>query len=138
MALRSILPLSGAEADITLVKASLVNSVVSLFNETLTPTQTTTKGELEAAEVTHTDYAPKTIAAFAGPYLASVPGYAINSPVQQWIVSTPGEEQLVGGYWIETAGGVVHDIVQFDAPIPFQLVGQVVQFVCEEIMRTSG
>jgi len=135
MAQRSILPLAGSLNDVGLVKTNLINATIHLFQAPFEPTNTTTLTELEAVECDFTDYVEKTIAAWTGPVLASIPGYKINSPVQTWVVVTATVTNQVAGYWVQTAGGVLHDIVVFDAPVPMVNVGQAVQVVAEEVVQ---
>lgn len=138
MAVRPILPLSGAQMDADLIKTNLANCKIKLFQSSLNPSNTTTKAELQAAECDFDDYVEKTIAAWTGPVLAPVAGWQINAPVQTWTVATNVVTNLVGGYWIEDAGGDVHDIFVFDQPVPMQVVGQAVQVVPVELVESRG
>jgi len=138
MPVRQILPLSGAAEDVGLIKTNLVNAVIHLFDDTLTPSPTTVKADLVAAECDFDDYTSQVIAAWTGPVLAPISGWQINAPVQTWTVVTNVITDLVGGYWIETAGGVVHDIFVFDQPVPMTVPGQSVQVVPVELVSTQG
>ena len=138
MAARPIYPLSGAQNDAGLIKTNLVSAVIKLFKGGFVPSSSTVKAELEAEECDFDDYTSKTIAAWTGPVLAPVSGYQLNAPVQTWEVLTNVVGNDVGGYWIETAGGIVHDIFQFDQPVPMGIVGQAVQVVPVQLLATRG
>ena len=138
MAARPILTLSGALMDATLVQTNLANAVISLFKGGFVPSPSTTKAELEAQECDFDDYVTKTVVSWTGPVLAPVSGYQINAPIQTWVVATNVVTNEVGGYWVEDAGGDVHDIFQFDLPVPMQVVGQAVQVVPVQLVATQG
>ena len=138
MAARPILTLAGAEEDVDLLKTNLVNAEIHLFKAGFVPSPSTTLAELVGEECDFDGYAPKVIAAWTGPVLAPVSGWQINAPVQTWTMATVVVTNEVGGYWIETAGGVLHDIFVFDLPVPMQVVGQSVQVVPVELVATSG
>jgi len=111
-----ITPFSGARNIADLVKTDSVNAIISLFKFGFNPTVSTLKAELEANECDFDDYVTKVIAAWTGPTLAPSPGYQLNGGLVQWIVLTNVVTNIVGGYWIENAGGEVLQIVKFDDP----------------------
>jgi len=111
-----ITPFSGAENTAGLLKTNGVNAVCSLFKQGFNPAVGTLKAELEANECDFDDYVTKTIASWTGPVLAPAPGYQLNGGLVQWIVATNVVINTVGGYWLETAGGIVIQIVKFDDP----------------------
>lgn len=99
-----------------ITKTALANSVVSLFQNTITPTVLTTKAELEAAEADYDGYAAKTVTAWGDPFLGSQ-GAAIQMPIQQFQPTGSTTPNLINGAWIETAGGVLVAIIVFPATV---------------------
>lgn len=99
-----------------ITRTALANSVVSLFQNTITPTVLTTKAELEAAEADYDGYAPKTVANWNEPFLGSL-GAAIQMPVQQFQPTGSTTPNIINGAWVETAGGVLVFIVTFPASV---------------------
>lgn len=135
--MRAITPLSAALDAATRQQTNMANAVIHLFKQGFVPAENTVKADLVAQECDFTDYTTKTITAWTGPVLAPVSGYQINAPVQTWVVVTPTVANTVGGYWIETAGGTVIDIVQFDdAGLPMSAVDQAVQVTPVELFPT--
>jgi len=97
----------------------LALSVVKLFQTGFVPTPETVVADLDAAEADYTTYAAETITAFGDPILSIAGGAQITAPgVQFTLAATPATPNTIGGYWIETAGGDVVLIRQFDTPVP--------------------
>lgn len=114
--MRNITPLAGAKNSAGLAQTDLVNCKVRCFKQGFNPAENTTAADLIAQECDFDDYVAKVIAAWGNPVLAPVSGYQIVAPTQSWIVVTNATPNVVGGYWIETAAGVLVSIVQFDDP----------------------
>jgi len=115
--------LEGVKADANLVQTSLVNSKARLFKQGFLPNPSTVAADYAAQECDFDNYAEKTIAAWGEPVLATdASGYMILAPTQTWIweFDTDAVENIVGGYWIELAGGTVVAAVIFGTPVPMQ------------------
>lgn len=98
-----------------ITRTALANSVVSLYQSSITPSVLTTKAELEAAEADFGGYAPVVVANF-NPAFLSVLGGAIQMPVVQFQCDGNAPSNVIGGAWLETAGGVLVSIIPFVAP----------------------
>lgn len=109
--------------DASTKRTALEDSVVKLYQSTLTPDPSTTVTELDAAECDYGGYAAATITAWGAPILAPGDGYAIYSPQIQFD-SVAGTENLVGGAWIEDDAGNVRAVIPFPEPIPMGAAGQ--------------
>lgn len=106
-------------------QTAYANSVLHLFQSSLVPTSSTTKVELTAAEADFDDYVTKTLAAWFDPILAPVSGYMIVSPEVQWSCAADQVVgNVIGGAWVEDAGGVVRMVVIFPVPVPMELADQ--------------
>lgn len=97
-----------------ITRTALANSVVSLYQSTITPSVLTTKALLEAAEADYAGYAPLTVANWGAAFLSALGG-AIQMPVQQFQCTGGGVENVIGGAWVETAGGVLVSIIPLSA-----------------------
>lgn len=100
-------PLLGSFWLANLAKTALDDSTIHLFKSGLVVGPTTTRAELLAEECDFSGYddAGIAITEFGAPILAPEGGVAIQSPLVQWTVSDPATVQnLVGGWWLETAG----------------------------------
>lgn len=97
-----------------LVKTQLVNCTMHLFKSTFVPTPTTPLSAFHANECDFDGYAPATIAAWSDPVLAGA-AWAIYAPTQtfRWVFAT-GVGNMVGGYWIQLAGGDIKDYTTFN------------------------
>lgn len=112
----------------------LANSVLHLYQSSLTPTVDTTLADLVAAEADFSGYAPITLVAFGAPYLVSAGGAAVNSPCAQFNTADPTTiTNNIGGAWIETAGGDLVLIDAFPDPIPMAAPSQAIPI--QEILR---
>jgi hypothetical protein len=107
-------------------QAVLALSVMHLWKTPFTPTAATTKADLVAVEADYDTYAEKTLTAWFAPILAPSSGYIIESPLVQFgpLATTPVQGNIIGGYWIEDAAGIVRQIVTFDQPANMQVLGQ--------------
>lgn len=123
------LALTGAELIALANQARMAMSVLHLFkvNPAFTPSATTLKAEYQANECDFDGYAPKTIATFGTPVLFGT-GYATYAPTQTfyWVFDSEGVQNACGGWWLETAAGVVVDYGVFDPGVPVQGPGQAV------------
>ncbi len=101
-------------------------SVIHLFQSSLTPTGSTTKAELEAAEADYDTYAPLTFTAWNDPILAPGTGYMIASPLVQFAIglTDPVVSNVIGGFWFEDADGNVRGIGTYDPTLPMGMAGQ--------------
>lgn len=123
----SALSLTGAFVEADAAKTRMAMSVMSLFQYGFVPTPTSIKADFELHECDFDGYEPATIATFATPILAGV-GYATYGPTQTfpWTLDTDAVGNQVGGFWLETAGGVLIGYTIFDPSIPAQGPGQAV------------
>lgn len=109
-------------------QTALAASKVRLFKSTFVPSTSTTKAELVAAEAAFTGYPAggAAIAAWLDPVLDPAGGASITAPTVQFdmgpapIVAT----DIVGGFWLEDAAGLVRLVGTFAAPIPMEVLGQ--------------
>jgi hypothetical protein len=108
-------------------QTALALSKCRLFKSTFVPTPATTKAELEANEADYTGYTAggETITAWLDPLLDPAGGASITAPTIQFDVTGPVvDTDIVGGFWVEDAGGDVRLVGQFAAPVPMEVVGQ--------------
>lgn len=101
------------------LRTDLALSVIKLFQFGFTPTVNTVAADLDAEECDYDDYAPQTITAWLPAGTSVYGGSQITAPTEQFLqTGVPATPNMVGGYWIETAGGEVMLIRQFDDPVP--------------------
>ena len=114
--------------DATERQTILALSKVRLFKSTLVPTPATVKADLTGAECDYDDYPAggETITAFLAPLLNPSGGASISAPTVQFDVTSaaPAVTNLVGGAWLEDAGGKVRLVMPFAAPVPMEVQGQ--------------
>jgi hypothetical protein len=105
---------TGALSRATAVQADLANATMHLFLSTFTPTPTTPLSEFQANECNFDGYTPAAIATWSNPVLAGT-AWAIYAPTQtfRWVFAT-GITNMVGGYWLQDAGGTLIDYVVFN------------------------
>jgi len=109
----------------TALQTELALSEVKLFKSGLVPDKTTTLATLAANEADYTTYAAEVITAWLAPQLSDLGGAQITAPSVQFVLAaTPAVPNTIGGYWIETAGGAVRLIRQFDNPVPMVAANQ--------------
>lgn len=118
-------PSTGTRALATLVQTALVNSVVRLFQDTITPTPSTTQAELIAEEADFSGYAAITVAAWLDPATDPSGNSSTQFPTVQFATtgSPPAIGNQIGGFWVETVGGDVMQIIIFDAAVPMDFFG---------------
>jgi hypothetical protein len=106
-----VYPNEGTQKIADTVKTLLASSKLRLFTTAVTAVGSgTTKAELEAAECDFTGYTEGgvTITAFLAPLLNPVGGSSIDWPTVQFAAASPYTVgNVVGGWWIETAAGVL-------------------------------
>lgn len=111
------------------LKTVLALSKVRLFKDSLVPSVSTVKADLEAAEADYDGYTAggETITAFLGELLDPAGGASITAPTVQFdfVSANPTvNTNNVGGFWLEDAAGAVRVIGTFAAPIPMEFNGQ--------------
>jgi len=118
-------PNSSCIDQATALQTLLALSVIRLFKTGFTPNVDTVLADLEAEEADYTTYAAATITAWGDPILSAIGGAQITAPGEQFtLAATPAAPNTIGGYWIETAGGDVVLIRQFDDPVPMVTANQ--------------
>lgn len=121
-------PNSAALAIAALVQTELALSKLRLFKNGFTPSVSTTRAELIAEEADFTGYPAggSAITAFLDPILNPLGGASIDWPTEQFAPASPFTVgNVIGGWWIEDAGGtLVYAIGTFAAPIPMNAAGQ--------------
>lgn len=121
-------PNSFALAQAATLQGDLALSVIKLFRSTFVPTPANVVADYDAAEATYTTYAPETITAWLDPVAAVGGGYRITAPTEQFdLAATPAVGNMIGGYWIENAGGDVVLVTIFDAPVSMSVAGDSIQ-----------
>lgn len=108
------------------MRADLANSEVHLFQSTLVPDTSTTLAQLQAEEADYDGYAPITVAAWLGAIMSAAGGASIQAPTVQfeYVDGVNHTGNIIGGFWLETAAGVLVAIGTFDTPIPMQMNDQ--------------
>jgi hypothetical protein len=121
------LSLNGAKVISTANQTRNANSVLHLFKSGFLPSPTTTKAEFLAQECDFDGYSAATIAAWGAPVLLGT-AWATYAPTQtfRWALDTDAVGNLVGGYFLVTAGGDLMDYAIFDPPVPVTGPGQAV------------
>jgi len=121
-------PNTRALDEATTLQTEMALSVVKLFLSTFIPTPDNVVGDYDTNEATFTTYAPQTITAWLDPVSAVGGGYRITAPTVQFdLASTPASGNMIGGYWVENAGGDVVLVTIFDAPVPMTVAGNSIQ-----------
>lgn len=105
-----IYPNSGALWGAGLLQTALADAEIHLFQDGMgiivQPSLTLT--DLEAAEADYTGYAMVTVADWLAPLLNPVGGASIDSGVGQFAIASPYTvSNVIGGGWLQTAGGVL-------------------------------
>lgn len=115
-----------------ITRTALASSVVSLYQNTLTPSVLSTKAELEAAEADYDGYLPITVTAWGAPFLSALGG-AIQMPSVQFQPTGDTTPNTINGAWIETAGGVLVSIISFPQSVPMVTTADAIPL--SEILR---
>lgn len=122
-----VLSLSGSLILALAAQTELAGSFVRLYQSTLTPNENTVVADFISNEADFDGYPAGGIevTAFADPILDPAGGYSIGSPAIQF-ETDPAEAtpNLIGGWWIETAGGDLYGYGAYGDAQPMQIPGQ--------------
>lgn len=119
--------LSGCEVIAALVQTELALSKLRLFKSTLEPTPATPLADFVTDEADFTGYPAggETITAWLDPILATPSGYSIQSTMEQFVVGDPVVTgNVIGGWFLESAGGDLIAYGTFGDPIPMEVADQ--------------
>jgi hypothetical protein len=123
-----LFPNSGTLAIAALLKTALAASKLRLIKgNSFIPGVSTTRAELIALEADFTGYPAggATIAAMLNPLLNPVGGASIDWPTVQFAAASPYTVgNVICGWWLETAEGVVIALGNFPQSIPVAEAGQ--------------
>lgn len=128
-----LMPDAAALASATALATRLVDSLVRLFKSTYVPSRESTRAELVAAECDFSGY-PATgieVAAWTAPVNDPDGGSAIFSGLLSYVFVNEVDpldnvNNMVGGYWIETAAGALVRVATFDEPVEMAVVGDAI------------
>lgn len=111
---------AGANLEAVAAQARLANSTIHQFTFGWNPSPTSTITEFQENEALYDGYAAITMAAWNDPVLAPSSGWMTFGPqvTFRWSHVASDVTDAVGGYWIQTAGGVVTDYVIYDTMKP--------------------
>ncbi len=133
-------PNSGTLEIASGVQTMLALSKLRLFKSTLSPGVTTTKAQLLAEEADFTGYPAggETVTAFLSPGLYPLGGASISAPTEQFATTDPTiVGNLIGGWWLENAGGDVIAIGTFPSPVPMQTPFQILPITITLVFGTG-
>lgn len=124
----------GAIAKATATKTTLALAKLRLTKDPFTPTQFSTKDELEAGEADFDGYTAGgyTLTAWAGPQNNLGGGAAITSPLVNIFWGPAGDPpvtNVITGWWIETAAGAVWLAGTFDPNVTMGSVTDAINFI---------
>lgn len=109
----AVYPLVSCRAQAVARQTLLANCVVHLFKSSFVPDPTNVLADFTAEECDFSGYSAETIAAWNDPILAPGTGYQILSPLIQFMSAAPNSvTNSVGGIYIVTAGGALHEYIQ--------------------------
>lgn len=133
----AVLPLSGAEKIVGLTATALANSIMHLYQTTLTPNPGTPLSAFTTAEATFSGYAAVTVVSVGDPFILGA-AWAVEVTVRFDYDSGAGAvgNQIGGWYWV-TAAGVLIEYGTFDPTRPAQGDGQAI-FVTAVLPISSG
>ena len=121
-------PSTFALSQATDLQTLLALSVIKLFKAGFIPTPANVVADYDAEEADYSTYAPETITAWLDPVAAIGGGYRITAPTEQFdLATTPAVGNMIGGYWVEEAGGDVVLVTIFDAPVAMTTAGNSIQ-----------
>lgn len=121
-------------------QTALALSKCRLFQSDLVPSVSTVKADLTGAEADYDGYTAggETITAFSNPLLDPAGGASIEAFVQfEWAHVATDVGNLIGGFWIEDAGGDVRVIGTFPVPVPMQGAGQGIPLLVKLVQGTA-
>jgi hypothetical protein len=111
-----------------LVQTELALSKLRLWQDgEIIPSIATTRAALVAAEADYTGYTAtgETLTAWFAPLNNPVGGSSIDSPKEQFAAASPFTvANVIGGFWVETAGADLVVIGVFETPVPVGAAGQ--------------
>lgn len=127
-------PNSYSNSLATAAQTARALSVIKLFKAGFEPTPDTLVAEYDTNECDYSDYAPETITAWLDPAAAQGGGWRITAPTSQFLcVGDQAVGNMVGGFWIELAGGDVILATIFDEPTSMSVNGDFVQVAPTEV-----
>lgn len=121
-----LFPMASVLFQAGLMQAALAASHIRLFKEGLQCAFTTTLADLVAVECDYDGYpADGIVGNWSAPTLGLGFSAVINSAVAQFATAGggPGNWNVVGGFFIVTAGGTLFLCGNFPSAIPMQTVG---------------
>lgn len=121
MAAAVIYPNVAAMYEMNLIAADLANCKVKLFQNDITLSPSTVKGDL--TEATFSGYAAATVAALLPSYIDPAGGASAQIATQQFDHSGGATANTVYGAWVETAGGDLILAMTFENGIPMAALG---------------
>lgn len=124
---QSFLTMTGANLEATAAQAAMANCVMHLFKQGFNPTPQTPLADFLTNEADYDGYAPITIAAWGAPVLAGL-AWAIYAPTQTFRYVDAGDSvaNMIAGYFLVTAGGVLKSYTVFGSAVPMATNGQAV------------
>lgn len=119
-------PLEGCQTSAAATRTALANSVMHLFQQSLSPDPSTPLTDYTAAEADYDGYAAITMAAWNAPILAPGTGYMIGSPLVQfaWEFDEESVGNVIKGAYLVDAAGKLRLTVIFTDLIPMEMAGQ--------------
>lgn len=120
---------SGSLWGAGLMQAALADAEIHLFQAAMgvSINPNLLLATLEAAECDFTGYAPITVATWQDPYLVPGGGAGTSSGSQVFAIATPyTTANVVGGGWVQDAGGVLLFAWSYDPTIPLVGAGDAV------------
>lgn len=109
---------SGSLIEADAAQTRMVNSEMHLLKAVDGISKSSVLSYLEAREADFDGYAPQTMATWNDPILGPSTGWMIYGPQVTflWVFDTLGTGNNVMGYWTQTAGGDLIDVVIWDTP----------------------
>lgn len=114
-------PNVGALNNIGLVRTNLASCKLKLFKNDILLTPATVKADLTEADFG--GYAEKTITALLPAYIDPAGGASAQIATQQFDCDGTAPDNVVYGFWVETAAGVLVLAGSFDQGIPMVNLG---------------
>lgn len=114
------IPLEAAYERATDQRTAVAGGTLHLYQDTLTPTGTTTKANYEDNEADFDDYAPITVATWYTPILSANGAFLLTMPQQQFQQggTTPVTPNQIRGFYYLDSGGELMYAGRFAADIP--------------------
>jgi len=125
----------------TVIKTALALSKLRLFKNSFAPNALSVKADFVAAECDYDGYVAGGIAvtAFLGPAFNPTGGAMITSPVTNftYVAGVPLVGNMVGGWWLETAAGLLWAYTVFPQPISMAVDGNQLPLVIQFLEGTN-